>query len=319
MDENTTKDKELHKHRKQMYDTADAYRRSFINSATGLFDEKYLESRHCPACGSEKHRVLFLKNGGQYVACEDCSMVFLNPVFKDECLENYYIINNANQAGAHVDESDFYRSIYSSGLDQIAAVKNCSTILDIGCSSGFFLDIAKERGLQTFGIELNQLEFNIATNKGHKVWNETVDRIDFPLQFDVITLWDVFEHIKDGKEYLRLLRNYLTENGIIFMQIPSSQSFAARVLHEKCNMFDGLEHVNLYNKKAMLHLIDQVGYDVIELKSVIDELGPVNNYLHYEDPYFGSFKGDRNIPFLSPEVIHQKLLGYKFQVTLKVR
>jgi SAM-dependent methyltransferase len=319
MDANTMKDKELHEHRKQMYDSADAYRRSFINSETGLLDDKYLESRYCPVCGSEKHRVIFLKNGGQYVVCENCSMVFLNPVFKDEFLESYYINNNANQAGAHVDESTFYRSIYSSGIDQIATAKNCSTILDIGCSSGLFLDIAKERGFETFGIELNKLEFNIAVNKGHKVWNEPVDRVEFPFPFDVITLWDVFEHIKDGQAYLRFLRSHLVEDGLIFMQIPSSQSLAARILHERCNMFDGLEHVNLYNEKTIRHLVDQVGYDVVGLKSVIDELGPVNNYLHYEDPYFGSFKGDPSISFLSPEVIHQELLGYKFQITLKVR
>ncbi len=103
------------------------------------------------------------------------------------------------------------------------------------------------------------------------------------------------------------------------MQIPSSQSLAARILHEKCNMFDGLEHVNLYNKKTILHLVDQVGYDVVELRSVIDELAPISNYLHYEDPYFGSFKGDRDISFLSTEVIHQELLGYKLQITLRVR
>lgn len=246
-------------------------------------------------------------------------MVFLNPVFKDECLEKYYMNNNANQALAHVDESTFYRSIYSSGLDQISAARNCLTILDVGCSSGFFLDIAKERGLQTFGIELNQLEFNIAANKGHKVWNNPVEEVEFPIRFDAITLWDVFEHIKDGQRYLQFLQSHLVEDGIIFMQIPSSQSLAARILHEKCNMFDGLEHVNLYNKKTILHVVDQVGYDVIELKSVIDELGPLNNYLRYEDPYFGSFKLDPDISFLSSEGIHQELLGYKFQITLKVR
>lgn len=319
MDANMSKDKELHKHRKKMYESADAYRKSFINSATGLLDEKYLESRSCPVCGSRKDRSIFLKNGGRYVVCEDCSMIFLNPVFRDDWLEDYYINNNANQAEAHLEESPFYRNIYSAGLDQIAAIKNCSTILDIGCSSGFFLDLAKERGIQTFGIELNQLEFNISASKGHTVWNDPVNRVEFPIRFDAITLWDVFEHIKDGRGYLRFLRNHLVEGGIIFMQIPSSQSLAARILQEKCNMFDGLEHVNLYNEKTILKLADQANYDVVQLKSVIDELGPINNHLSYEDPYFGSFDRSCDISFLSTEVIHRELLGYKFQITLKVQ
>ena len=67
-------------------------------------------------------------------------------------------------------------------------------------------------------------------------------------------MWDVFEHIKDPHKILKEIKKKLVKNGLIFMQIPSSDSIAAKILREKCNMFDPIEHVNLYNLNSLRKL-----------------------------------------------------------------
>jgi 2-polyprenyl-3-methyl-5-hydroxy-6-metoxy-1,4-benzoquinol methylase len=308
----------LHQNRKAMFNEADSYRQSFIDPTTGLIDSKYVESRACPVCGADDHRIIFKKNGGVYVACNLCSMIFLNPVFKDEYLVKYYQNNNSNQALAHESESEFYRRIYGAGLELIAAVKAEGSILDIGCSGGFFLDVAQESKYLTHGIELNKIEVQIARSKGHVVWDKPFDQIKSEKIFDIITLWDVFEHIKDGVDYLKDLRSRLGKYGIVFLQIPSADALAARVMREKCNMFDGLEHVNLYSLSTITKTATDAGYKVLAVSSVIDELKPVLNFLGYEDPYNGSFNARDDFNFLTPDLIQQKLLGYKLQIVLSV-
>ena len=81
--------------------------------------------------------------------------------------------------------------------------------MDLGCSGGFFLDIVKKKGWETFGIEINKKEFNIAKKKNHKVWNVELSKIDKKEKFDVITLWDVFEHIKDPHTILQEMKKRL--------------------------------------------------------------------------------------------------------------
>jgi 2-polyprenyl-3-methyl-5-hydroxy-6-metoxy-1,4-benzoquinol methylase len=308
----------LHASRKRMYVQAQEYRNSFIDSKSGLIEKKYLEKRACPVCGAAESRELFIKSGGTYVACNICEMIFLNPVFKDDELELYYQLNNSNQALAHDSESDFYRRIYLSGLDLIGKYINKGNILDIGCSSGFFLDIAAGK-FSAYGVELNQIEVEIARSKGHFIWDRPIDKIEFKVEdsFDVITLWDVFEHIKDGKKYLLNLKNKLRKNGVVFMQIPSANSLAARIMQEKCNMFDGLEHVNLYSPNTIIKLAMNSGYKVLAIESVIDEIKPIKNYLSYEDPYNGSFVQRENLDFLSSDLILSKMLGYKLQIILQ--
>jgi len=307
----------LHESRKEMYDQAQKYRNSFIDHKTGLLDEKYLENRACPVCHATDSREIFKKNGGTYVACNKCEMVFLNPVLKDEELIKYYQFNNSNQALAHDSETEFYRRIYTSGLDLISQYKSKGALLDIGCSSGLFLDVAANR-FSPHGIELNKVEVEIARSKGYVVWDRPINAVDFEEndKFDVITLWDVFEHIKEGKAYLQNLRGNLRAGGVIFLQIPSVDSLAARIMRDKCNMFDGLEHVNLYSIKTISALAKEAGYKVLGIESVIDELKPILNYLKYEDPYNGSFSKNNDLNFLSQDLILSNSLGYKLQIVL---
>jgi len=311
---------ELHNARAEMWDASIANHLKFIELKTGHFQEKYTEHRNCPVCRKDNAIKMFNKEGGTYVKCTHCDMVYLNPVFTDEALEEYYQKNHSIQSEiVETDPDGFYVNIYNRGLDSIQKVqKQPKTILDIGCSSGVFLDLAKLRAIDTHGVELNKSEYQFAKTKGHVVYNDLLESLDFELQFDVITMWDVFEHIKDGSFYLKMMKGLLSEKGVIFLQIPSSDSLAAKILQEHCNMFDGLEHVNLYGENTIAKLARACGLEIASIETVISEIGVINNYLNYEDSYKGGSSNNDYIPnIMSEQEMHDKLLGYKLQIVLK--
>ena len=97
--------KTLHEGRRLMYESVDAYRRSFVDPFTGLIADKFIEHRSCPVCEEKSQRKMFVKNGGTYVKCGTCGMIYLNPVFKDDELRAYYENNTSVQAAAHTNES----------------------------------------------------------------------------------------------------------------------------------------------------------------------------------------------------------------------
>ena len=306
---------DLHKSRRQMYESVDAYRRSFIDASTGLISAEFVESRSCPTCGERTYTQIFTKNGGTYVKCGTCGLIYLNPVFKDDTLLTYYRNNNNSQAIAHDKEHVFYSKIYTLGLKMIEIYKSPGTILDIGCSSGFFLDIAKNASWRTYGIELNRAEVKIAKKRGHTIWEVPIEEINTSTKFDVITLWDVFEHIKNGPEYLAIIKNFLAPSGIIFFQLPNVKALAARIMHERCNMFDGIEHTNLYSPSSFKYLCNKYNFNILAINTIIDELQVINKYLNYDDPYFGETEND-TISFINRESINNNLLGYKIQTII---
>jgi len=239
------------KERLDMWDQSIENHNSFINHSTGFFRDEFEEERDCPACQQKQSNKLFMKSGGQYVKCLSCEMVYLNPVFTDEALVQYYTNNEIEQGVVVADDMSFYNELYSQGLASAHQKTERGNLLDIGCSTGIFLDLAKEKGWNTFGLELNKIEFSIAKEKEHNVFNILLEDAKFNEKFNIISLWDVFEHIKDGDKTLKLMKDLLTNDGVILIQIPSSDSLAARIMQEKCNMFDGLEHVNLYGVNSL--------------------------------------------------------------------
>lgn len=310
--------KKLHEARKSSFDKVQSYMKSFIEPSTGMLKASMVEVRPCPVCSSFDPDQMFVKNGAWYNRCKECSMCFVSPVFTDKALGEYYMNSTDAQAEITLNESSFYREIYLKGLKHIKDSIKVGKILDVGCSTGFFLDICKEEHFESYGIELNKKEATIAISKGHKVSLEMLEHYSEDIKFDAITLWDVFEHIKDGNKFLQQVKKRIAKNGIVFMQIPNSGSFAARVMQEKCNMFDGVEHCNLYNKDTIKEIANRNGFEVEKMSTVISEIPVLNNYLHYRHPYYGDFpKQDNILGIVDQDLLHKNLLGYKLQVVLR--
>lgn len=313
--------REMHLKRKAMWDASMQNHAAYLDAETHLFASEFVEERTCPACGASDERFLFYKSGGTYVGCNACQMVYLNPVFKDEILERYYRTNHQLQGATVAADLGFYAGLYKKGLQEIERVVGAQgRILDVGCSTGNFLDIAKAAGWHTSGLELNHVEAQEAKAKGHAVQEQLLAAASFDERFDAISLWDVFEHIKDGLGFLQQAKPLLSENGVVFLQSPSRDALAARILQEKCNMFDGLEHVNLFGIDSINSLCARAGYELVSYGTVISEIGVINNHLGYEDPYLGHGRNSKTLLGEIDEAwIHEKKIGYKFQVCLRPR
>ena len=114
--------KKLHRNRRAMYRAVLSNINRYRDKRTGGIKKKYLERRNCPVCDKNQPNFLFYKNGGCYNICKECSMIYLNPVFKQTELKKYYEQNHSFQAKAHKNEKTFYKNIYNSGIAQIKKI-----------------------------------------------------------------------------------------------------------------------------------------------------------------------------------------------------
>ena len=310
--------KNLHEQRKSTYTLVDQYHKRYIDQTTGKLFKKFSEERKCPVCNSDKRVFILDKSASTYYKCEDCTMVYLNPIMNKNTTIEYYTNLNTGQGDIVSGESQFYTEIYSLGLDSIEKNSNKKgKILDIVCSTGFFIDLAKKRGWETTGIELGSEEASIAEKKGHRIIKEVIEELEISEKYDAIVMWDVLEHIPNGIEQLELISRHLNKGGILFFQVPNSDSLAAKILRYSCRMFDGIEHTNLYNPKSLEKLINNSNFSVLNISSVISEIAVINNFLDYLDPYFGTSQySDKVLNFIDEKTIHDNKIGYKLQVTL---
>lgn len=307
----------LHQARRSQLDRSSVYIDSFLAALDPIADHERVP---CPTCNHLPAAPLFTKHKGEYAHCPNCEHIFLlNPLISRKLI-SFYTNYPTSSLEWHQNESEFYRRIYQRGIKLLRPHCVGPRLLDIGCSSGYFLSIAAQEGFEAFGIEPNAQEARYALTNGIKVIGSTIDDLSHDEEcFDVITLWDVLEHIREPVRYVDNLRLLLRNQGLVFVQVPTSDSLAARILRDDCNMFDGIEHLTLFSAKSLDIAFNKAGFTCIAKHSVISEIHAITNYLSYQaDSYLGAPISPFKAEFLNADSLESSGLGYKIQAVYRL-
>jgi SAM-dependent methyltransferase len=108
---------------------------------------------------------------------------------------------------------------------QFAKTKGLRRLLDIGCGRGDFLDYARHAGLETSGVELNSNAAAMARSKGHQIFTQLLNELDRAQTggFDLITLFQVLEHVPQPGNLMRQAAAFLNPGGYISVAVPSAE------------------------------------------------------------------------------------------------
>ncbi|WP_096736294.1 class I SAM-dependent methyltransferase [Brachyspira sp. G79] len=159
--------------------------------------------------------------------CPKCKFEFMNPIPTDEEIKNIYSKNYFGSWGIGDGETkevaNMKKDTFKHILNGITPYVKSGNILDVGTATGFLLEEAQKLGFEPYGIEISEYASSIAKSKfgEDKIYNGTLETQVFKENFfDLITMCDVIEHVKDPINTLiianKLLRNtsHYTGGGI---------------------------------------------------------------------------------------------------------
>ena len=296
----------------------------FVESKTGnLRDDLNLVYRNCPVCQSKGYVTSFYKYGFPHLVCKNCSMLYVSPILSEATLNEFYkdsvICNGAYEVVNSDTQREFDSPKFIEGINTITKHNSNKRgkLLDIGCLTGHFMEVATNYGWDCTGIELHTKAYNFCKSSNLNVYNRPLDKINFENNyFDAITMWDVLEHLPNPKKVLSTINHILKSNGILLILVPNGGSLAARILREQCNMFNGCQHINLFSLPTIELLLDS--FQILEKKTLISEFSVLTNYLNYDHPYLG--KGEKCthlLDIIDESKLHDNYLGYKLQIVAK--
>ena len=249
--------------------------------------------RNCILCSGADSQVVYRLDDYSLLKCLNCGLVYIDhlPQKKQEINERLYSSEEFKKR--YFKGKLFLKRWFNGKLKNIEKLMpGKGRVLDIGCSYGFFLEAAQKRGWDIYGVEMNPIAGDYLSGKfGDKVFIGRLEDSGFhPNFFDVITLWDVLEHIDNPLQFLGKCKALLKKGGFICIQAPNIDSFIARKKGKDWDWLNPGDHLYYFNPSTLAKLIEAVGLDVVKVAT----WQPVEYFI---DSLFGFYER-RGLPFI---------------------
>jgi len=235
-----------------------------------------MEQATCQVCGEQRCQPYFKRRDRfgdqvfQYVRCARCGEVYLNPrpalaeiaAFYPDEYESYETIENAS---SRLQQKLWWKNQEKvlSYVERFAGQRG--QLLDVGCSTGQFLRVAREHGWAATGIELVEPVAEIARTR-YQLNVYTGDLDQAPLQphsFDLITMWDVLEHLHAPRAALERINTLLKPNGILAVGFPNMDAYDRRIFGPAWIGWDAPRHLYIFSQPAFRRLFAETGFDLV--------------------------------------------------------
>lgn len=242
--------------------------------------KKYVK---CDLCKSDSTTLLYIKDSFNIVRCNNCGLVYINPRLDSKILDQLYNKDNKDFDDQHFKTNINYylntkkddEKTFEKRLKLIQKYKKSGKLLDIGCSIGTFMDVARKNGWDVFGIDLSKASIDYCKKelKLNAKQGKLEDMKFPPNSFDVIIMSDLLEHVPSPISTLEEANHILKKNGLLFITTPNIGGITAKLMGTKWIHLKSREHIYYFTPKTIEKALSKTGFKFIKCKS----LGRVRN------------------------------------------
>lgn len=197
------------------------------------------------------------------VRCDACGLVRSDPVAGGEVLAALYVESTFD----YVAETENLKRTYGRYLARLDGHRaGHGALLEIGCGNGFFLERALEMGYRSVaGVEPSHAAVESArADIGPVVVRDLMrEGLFMEGSFDVVCLFQVFDHVPDPRALLRAVHLALRPGGLLLVLNHDVESRSARLLKDRSPIID-IEHTYLYSRRTLRRILELEGFDVVE-------------------------------------------------------
>lgn len=238
-----------------------------------MIKPEVLEGIECKVCGNKdpkKFEAAFEKDGWTVVKCSVCDFVFMPYYYRKDIVYTQY---KDEKVLEQVRKGNDWLKLQRHFLryKALRKYKKDGKLFDLGVGWGHFLEAGRQLGYDVSGIEISEMPYRYA-KEDLKLPVEMIDFFEMKVQenyYDMITMWDVLEHIDECKKLVVKCNTMLKKGGYIVIHVPQIDSYIAKRQKANWKMI-GLDHVNYFSRKTITKLLEENGFKVEAIKSSIE-------------------------------------------------
>ncbi len=197
--------------------------------------------------------------------CNTCGLIFDKRIPTErELYEHYKIYAYTSLKPLSLQTRKSYHHL----LDEFEIYRRYGNILDIGCGQGDFLVEAQKRGWNVYGTEFSQSAVSLCESRGIMMYQgELNDTIFKNISFDVITSFEVIEHINTPHKLMLIVDTKLRKEGLFYCTTPNFNALLRFFEKSQFKMIGYPEHISFYTKKSLVYLGNMYGFKVLKVLS----------------------------------------------------
>jgi 2-polyprenyl-3-methyl-5-hydroxy-6-metoxy-1,4-benzoquinol methylase len=209
----------------------------------------------CPVCGHPRLEPMPRYIRAHLVRCADCGLTFSSLSPSGAELDAHY------RDYGHWRDSPITRQRYRELLETFKPYRHKNKLLDIGCGAGMFLEEARARGWGVHGTEFGEGPLALARSRGLDVVQAPIRLETFPADsFDVVTAFEVFEHVRDPSHEVAVIANVLRPGGLLYCTTPNFNSLSRRVLGPRWSIIEYPEHLWYFTARTIREWLGRFGF-----------------------------------------------------------
>jgi 2-polyprenyl-3-methyl-5-hydroxy-6-metoxy-1,4-benzoquinol methylase len=233
----------------------------------------------CALCGGRQRRERFREGPWTVVTCTRCDLTYVTPRLVPEALLEH--VYDASYWRSPAPRERGYLDYLGDGPLHLATFRRrlrglerwlppTGRALDVGCGAGDFLRTLVERGWQVAGVEPSRAAREAAarTLGVGVVRAGTLEQAGLePGSFDLVTLWDVLEHLPDPLGSLRSVRALLRPTGRLVIETQDIESAVARRMGRRWHHFKHAEHLVHFHRGTLARALELSGFEPLGFRA----------------------------------------------------
>jgi SAM-dependent methyltransferase len=233
----------------------------------------------CTVCRSDCLRLVFELEGYEISRCGACTHLFVSAGLTAGDLDSAYDRDyfQAQQVGRTKGYEDYLRNTNDrlrgfaqrlAFIEQHAGGRR-GRLLDYGCAVGLFVKVARDAGWNAKGYERSEW----AARYGRDTFGLDIrqgdgrDGLPFEDPFDVVTLWDVLEHLEQPRRVLDHVAGLLAPHGLLALNTVNSSSVAARMAGKRWRHLRPPHHLQYFSRGSLRRLLEDCGFTLLTLQN----------------------------------------------------
>ena len=191
--------------------------------------------------------------------------------YAEEFYTGEYKNFNDSSLKVQINDPEFYEGHWEDIYDNIVEINhnaNNLSMLDIGCGWGLALNYFKRKGLDCYGFDPAIEAVNYGIKNGLNLKHAGLDGMDVfnGKKFNVVTLFNVLEHLPDPQKSIEQIKKILLPNGILIIDVPNEFNdfqTSGRDVHRLNDWWVAPpNHLNYFSNTSLKKLLNHLNFDV---------------------------------------------------------